>query len=288
MKSSAVPLIGLLVFQALAGQAAPAPRSSAPSSTAYRVIADVDYQSIEPKYRGDLYLPTRTGDWKTPAVVWMHGNHHDKADACERSVGSDLARAGYICFSINYGVWPEKGADAKEWARVTQNIVNAKNAVRFLRVHATEYHVDPAHIALFGGSGGANLAILAGFIGEHIAPGTKDVYPGVSSAVSAIGDFYGFGGSIWLGPKLTAQSPAVLIVHGKADPLLNYENSVRLDRLLAEKGVPHELLLLEDVGHGFDFTTWKNRPLPVDLRPVVMAFLNKYLGPPAAPLNPKT
>ena len=257
------------------------------SSAPYRVIADVEYQSIEPEYRGDLYLPARIGDWKATAVVWMHGNHHDKADACERSVGSDLARAGYICFSINYGDWPERG-NAKGWARVTQNIVNAKNAVRFLRVHATEYHVNPAHIALFGGSGGANLAILAGFTGEDIAPRTKAVYPGVSSAVSAIGDFYGFASSSWIAPKLTAKSPAMLIVHGKADPLLNYENSVRLDRLLAEKGVPHELLLLENVGHGFDFTTWKNRPLPVDLRPVVIAFLNKYLGRPAAPLNPKT
>jgi hypothetical protein len=47
--------------------------------------------------------------------------------------------------------------------------------------------------------------------------------------------------------------------------------------------VPHELLLLEGVGHGFDFTTWDDRPLPVDLRPVVLAFLKKYLGPPAPP-----
>ena len=274
--------IGLLLIQAQAAPPVPAIPPSLPAPGTYHLIQDVDYQSLEPALRGDLYVPElKATEWRAPAVVWMHGNHHDKADDRERHVGTDLAAAGYVCLSINYGDWPTKYDDAKSLARVTQNVVNAKNAVRFLRAHAAEYHIDGAHIALFGGSAGANLSILAGFTGEDIAPGMKEMYPGVSSAASAIGDMYGFADPGWLGPKLTAKSPPVLIIHGKADPLLEYQHSIRLDQLLAEKGVPHELLLLEGVGHGFDFTTWDGRPLPVDLRPVVMAFLEKYVGPPA-------
>ena len=276
--------ISLLLIHAQAAPPVPATPPSLPATGTYHVIKDVDYQTFEPAERGDLYVPERKAtEWRAPAVVWMHGNHHDKADGRERHVGADLAAAGYVCLSINYGDWPTSNDGAKSQARVTQNVVNAKNAVRFLRIHAAEYHVDGEQIALFGGSAGANLSMLAGFTGEDIAPGTKEVYPGVSSAVSAIGDMYGYANSGWLGPKLTAKSPAVLIIHGKVDPLLEYQHSIRLEQLLAEKGVPHELLLLEGVGHGFDFTKWDNRPLPIDLRPVVLAFLKKYLGPPAPP-----
>src|SRR5581483_3792016 len=85
------------------GTPAPAVPPSVPASNTYHVIKDIDYQSIEPSARGDLYLPERTTvEWTAPAVIWMHGNHHDKADSRERHIGADLASTGYVCFSINY------------------------------------------------------------------------------------------------------------------------------------------------------------------------------------------
>jgi hypothetical protein len=42
--------------------------------------------------------------------------------------------------------------------------------------------------------------------------------------------------------------------------------------------VPHELVLLDGIGHTFDLQTWKKAPLPRDLRPTVLAFLAKHLG----------
>lgn len=281
MKRLKLAVLALLLSWRMGHAASPA-AAAAPET--YRVIKDVSYQSIEPAERADIYLPVRKAHaWVAPAIIWMHGNHHDKADDRERHVGADLATAGYVCLSINYGDWPAGNIDAKGMRRMTQNVINAKNAVRFLRSHAAEYHIDAARIALFGGSAGANLALLAGFSGEDLPPGMKDVYLGVSSAVSAIGNLYGFVDPGWLRPKLATKSVPVLIIHGKEDSLMDYQHSVRLDQLLTEKGVPHELLLLDGIGHGFDFTTWNNRPLPIDVRALVLAFLKKHLGPPAAP-----
>src|SRR4051812_9869997 len=100
-------------FALLLVQAQAASSSFAALAT-YRQINDIVYQSLESAERGDLYLPERkSGNWQAPAVVWMHGNNHDKGDDRERHVGADLAAAGYVCFSINYGSWPSGRIDAK-------------------------------------------------------------------------------------------------------------------------------------------------------------------------------
>ncbi len=246
----------------------------------FRVVKDVQYQNAEPGERADIYLPMNaTAKVPRPLVIWMHGSDHDKADARERNVCSNLATEGYIAVSINYGGWPATDAGEQHSPRILQNIVNARNAVRYFRAHDAEYGIDPAHIALFGGSAGAWLALMAGLTHGDPAVDSSQPYPGVSSAVSAIGDFYSDVDG-WMKSRITANSPPVLIVQGKADPAVDYRQSVDLDRALAAAHVPQEMLLLDGVGHAFDLTTWKNKPLPEDLRPVVFAFLKRYLGAP--------
>jgi dipeptidyl aminopeptidase/acylaminoacyl peptidase len=73
--------------------------------------------------------------------------------------------------------------------------------------------------------------------------------------------------------------PAVLVLHGRADSTVDYPQSEELVRVLQERGVPHEALFLDGVGHTFDWETWNKKPLPRDLRPVALAFLEKHLAP---------
>ncbi|HWA09439.1 MAG TPA: alpha/beta hydrolase [Opitutaceae bacterium] len=248
----------------------------------YRVLKDVSYQGAEPAERADLYLPVHPAmGLFSPGVIWMHGNHHDKGEARERNICSNLAAAGYIALSINYGTWPDSDAGEEHSPRILQNIANARNAVRFLRTHAPDYGVDPTRIALFGGSAGGWLALMVGLTGGEAEFDSSPPYPGVSSGVSAIGDFYADVDG-WLKSRITAKSPPVLIIQGKADPAVDYRDSIGLGQALEAQGVPNELILLENVGHAFDLTTWQNKPLPRDLRPVVLAFLEKYLAPPSS------
>lgn len=256
----------------------------------------------------DLYLPDLPAGKLAPAVVWIHGGGWttgDKAQGREQNVGRNLAAAGYVVASINYqlgaGAWP-------------QNLLDCKNAVRFLRVHAAEYGVDPARIAVAGGSAGGHLALMVAFTAdrewEPAAP-----YPGVSNAVRAVIDFYGptnhltrvetddqgrptgklkeadtarvFGGSRTEDPtpwrvgspvnQVHAGVPPVLILHGDRDATVDLGQSVELDRILAAQGVAHEFTVVKNAGHSFDLEKWEGKPLSVELRPLVLDFLAKHL-----------
>lgn len=287
--------IGLLPLWAQDMPATPS-RGSAPDLTnaptaatasrpaLFRIVKDVAYLGGNQTEKLDLYLPFRNpGDAPAPAVIWMHGNHHDKGDAREHNVCETLAGAGYVCASINYGTWPDSDNAPDAPPRIEQNIANARTAVRFLRTHADEYHLDPARIAAFGGSAGGYLALMLGFTNDDAAFAHMAPYPEVSSKVSVIGDFYGDYDPARL-QQLTSKFPPIFIAQGQNDPAVDYRQTVILAQALAAHGVPEEFILLENVGHAFDLTTWNHQPLPQDLRPLVLAFLRKYLGPAPRPV----
>ena len=275
-----------------------------------RELKDVAYLAPGREEKLDLYLPAVAAGTRAPAVVWIHGGgwtSGDKASSREQNVGRNLASAGYVVASVNYrmgaGAWP-------------QNLLDCKNAVRFLRAHATDYGVDPARIAVAGGSAGGHLALMVGLTAGKEWE-SDSAYPGVSGAVAAIIDFYGitdlltrrktdehgqpsggfndgdaprvFGGSrpgdvsAWrLGSPVnhvTADSPPILIVHGDRDSTVDIGQSRELAEILAERKVPHSLVVVKDAGHTFDLETWKGKPLSLDLRAVVLGFLNERLKP---------
>jgi dipeptidyl aminopeptidase/acylaminoacyl peptidase len=74
-------------------------------------------------------------------------------------------------------------------------------------------------------------------------------------------------------------SPPVLILQGTADTEVDPGQPKTLAAVLTQHRVPHEIHFVEGAGHGFDFESWRGKPLSRDLRPVVLAFLAKHLGP---------
>lgn len=285
--------------------------SAAPATPGVRILKDVAYLPAGRAEKLDVYLPAVPAAGKgSPAVVWIHGGGwgggtKDEARALE--ICSLLAEAGYVAVSIDYvlgrGAWP-------------QNLLDCKNAVRFLRARAAEYHVDADRIAVAGGSAGGHLALMVGFTAGRADLEPTAPYPGVSSAVRAIIDMYGptnlltrretspqgepspmrklmgeslarFGAKSDDDPVLhlaspvnhvTKSSPPVLVLHGKADPTVDYPQSDELVAVLRREGVPHEYLLLDGIGHTFAWKTWGKRTLPRDLTPVALGFLRKHLG----------
>jgi acetyl esterase/lipase len=269
---------------------------------------DVTYLPVDRKEKLDLYLPAkRDAKLLSPAVVIIHGGGWaggDKAQTREFKIGTTLALAGYVCVSVEY---KKDGND-----RWPTNLKDCKNAVRFLRANAGKYGVDEKNIGVLGGSAGGHLALLVAYTTGVPELSPESPYPGVSDAVQACVDLYGItdlmtrqatapdgtpNGKLrdaGLFPDqrgenfekwrlaspvnhVSKSSPPTLILHGTADTTVDREQSVQLAKVLAAAGVEHELKLLPGIGHTFDLEQWQRKPLPEDLRPKVIKFLDQHL-----------
>jgi len=260
------------------------------------VKSDVPFLGAGRKEKLDLYLPADTGTLR-PAVVYFHGGgwvRGDKATDREQEIGGALAGAGYVFVSANYRlgekVWPT-------------NLEDCRAAIRFLRRHAAEYHVDSNRVAAMGASAGGHLALLVAYTADESTrvKAVIDLY-GITdlltrrnvnpdgSALATLDDAHSVemlginrkrGVALWkkASPvyQVTAASPPTLIIQGLADPIVDHAQSSELDYILTGMHIPHQLLFIPGVGHQFDLETWKNQPLPTDLRPVVLGFLAQYV-----------
>ncbi len=273
-----------------------------------REISDVMFLTPDRAEKLDLYLPAPPSAGKlSPAVVWIHGGGWTggtKTEPRGKTICRTLASAGYVAVSIDYklgpGSWP-------------LNLLDCKNAVRFLRAHAAEYRLDPDRIAVAGGSAGGHLALMVGLTAQKKLHEPEAPYPGVSSTVRCVIDMYGpanlrtrptdktpmrtlmtgpsraaFGAasddaSVWrvASPvfQVTEDSPPVLILHGRADSTVDYQQSDEMAAALKAGGGAHEYLLLDGVGHSFDWETWNKKPLPRDVKSAALTFLERHLAP---------
>jgi Esterase/lipase len=299
----------LLIFGMV--EAAAAGSTSDGGVTVHR---DVSYLAADRTEKMDIYLPP---DWtdadRRPAVLWIHGGGWlggDKAARRERAVCTELAKAGFVCASVNYrlgdGAWP-------------QNLEDCRDGVRFLRARARAWGIDLARIGVAGGSAGAHLALMVAYASKVGDESEKDggsaLYPNISYAVNCVIDCYGItdlrdrrstepdgtptqvlragGPANVFGTDdpsaevfrnaspvehVSRTAPPTLILHGKADTTVDRQQAEALARALERHGVPHELVMIEGVGHTFDLETWRGRPLPIDAKSMVLRFLVRHLG----------
>lgn len=274
-----------------------------------RIETDVAFLEAGRTEKLDLYLPPAAvaAGKPAPALVWIHGGGWTggtKNENRAKEIGTTLAAAGYVVASIDYrlgnGAWP-------------QNLRDCKNAVRFLRTHAAKYGVDPRRIAVGGGSAGGHLALMVAYTAGQTDLEPSAPYPGIGSEVACVLNFYGitniltrratdaqgvplgtaklggagavFGTSDLADPVLKLGSPVThvrpgvpptLILHGKADATVDYLQAEELAAVLARHNVPHELHLIDNVGHTFALRTWGKKKMPRDLTPVVLDFLARH------------
>ena len=277
-----------------------------------RILTDVAYLGGDRTEKLDVYLPVSSSDAKpSPAVVWIHGGGWSggtKNEARAKNICGTLADAGYVAVSIDYrlgdGAWPT-------------NLYDCKNAVRFLRANAKKYGVDPARIGVAGGSAGGHLALMVALTGDKAGfepPTDATPYPGVSSAVRCVANFYGitdlltrqkvdaqgkstgelipmaaakqFGADSAQADVLRLASPVthvdrhsvpMLTLHGRIDATVDHHQAIELDEVARARGARHELVLVDGAGHTFDLQTWAKKPLSRDLRPVLLGFLEKNM-----------
>ncbi|MEP4078365.1 alpha/beta fold hydrolase [Haloferula sp.] len=264
---------------------------------------DLSFLADDRKEKLDLYEPSeRAADVKSPAVVIIHGGGWVKGDKNrerEYVTGTSLAKAGYVCISINY-----ETRSGKRWPN---NLHDCKNAVRWLRVNAEKLKVDPDRIGVIGGSAGGHLALMVAYTGDQSRYSPEGPYPGVSDKVGACVDMYGitnlltrkvaqedgtpteelkehrlFSGSREKYPAkwrnaspvshVSKDSPPTLIYHGTADEVVDRDQSKELHRALQAAGAESTLRMIPGAGHAWPLKTSK-----FDFTGEVTAFFDKHL-----------
>lgn len=160
-------------------------------------------------------LAPRTNTPK-PAIVYFPGGGFTSADY-EKFIEMRmaLAKAGFVVAAVEYRTVPDK---------FPALVVDGKAAVRFLRAHATQFHIDPTRIGVLGDSAGGYLSQMVGTTNGEKEFDQGD-YLDQSSDVQAAVTIYGISNLLNIGEgysdaiQQVHASPAVteaLLVHGPA------------------------------------------------------------------------
>ena len=249
-------------------------------------VIEVAYIDDEnPRHRLGLFVP-RQPSLKTalPLVIWIHGGgwqggSHRSGEAFIRP----LVQSGrYAVASIGYRLsheaqWPLQAHDCKA-------------ALRWLRANASKYNINPDRIAVAGPSAGGHLsAILGTSRGVTSMQGDLGDHGDTDDGVTCVIDLFGptdllqmdaqapegarikhdaprspesrlLGAPLQTVPEKAATAnpityvdkddPPFLIIHGTADAVVPYGQSVLLDDALDEAGVSSTLITIKGGGHG--------------------------------------
>ncbi len=147
-----------------------------------RYQLDIPYANDSVFQKLDLYLPNK-GDGPFPVIAFYHGGGWRRGDKSDMQVEAffKLLKFGYAVASINWRLSFE--------AKYPKAVFDAKAAIRYLRAHAKELHLDPTRVAAAGDSAGGYLALmLATTAGraelEDLSMGCPDERSDVSCAVA--------------------------------------------------------------------------------------------------------
>jgi acetyl esterase len=250
----------------------------------------------------DLHIPQGSGPF--PCAVLIHGGGFDEGS---RAAGvaplfEPLSNAGFAWFTIDYRLAPE--------AHFAEAIADVNAAIRWVKGHATAFHLNVNKIAIIGESAGG---YLVNYAGTHEAPDTK---------VAAVVDFYGpvdygklaqqrrdhpeafnmatinrhaanGGGIHFFGveqldeaglAKLRAVAPIegvhqgmppFLCIHGTRDDQVSFEQSTTMCETMRKVGAACELITIEGGGHGMG--GWR-APEMQHWQPEMIAWLRKTLN----------
>ena len=301
----------IVLLSVLAGTKTQANSQEFSSKPQIEVRGDVPFLEPSRLEKLDLYLPKnrKTGE-KSPAILLIHGGgwkEGDKRQPREIEFGTTLAENGYVAASINYAL--------RSAGKFPLNLQDCKNGIRYLRCHAEELGIDPTRIAVMGGSAGGHLALLVAYTGDNPDLAPTEPYPRVSDKVSCVVDFYGitdigtrkktdpngnptelrgvesevqaiFGSKAEDWKKASPVTyvkrhiPPTLILHGKKDTTVDFDQSQELADALKKTGATYEIIWLPSAPHSFSFqyaVPKSKKPLEKSVGPEVLAFLKKHL-----------
>jgi len=256
----------------------------------YKSKIDVVYTKVKNwDGRMDVYY-NPTSSKATPLIINIHGGGWNHGTKESQGGFNTFFNEGFAVANVEYrmvGIAKAPGA-----------IEDIRSAMEYLIQHSKELNIDPKRIVLMGSSAGAHLALMGGFLEndrrfDTYCKGKENMKVAAiiskyapSDFVDKTDKFYTYKSLLnWMGEKaedaafrasispvtyISKNNPPVFIVHGNADPIVPYEQSVRLHQKLDKAGVYNEFIIVEGGKHG-NFEKDKNS----EINKATMIFLKK-------------
>lgn len=226
----------------------------------------------------DLYAPATTMEESRPAIVLVHGGGWRYGERENlTALAQLLALRGYVTATISYRLADE--------AKYPAAIHDVKAALRWMRMNADRYGIDPEKIAVGGGSAGGQIASLVGMTNdmpEFDPQASSSLFSSSAQVIiniDGLSDFtseearkyeddpaktpsaagFWFGGSYREKAALWHQASPITYVRKAMPPVLFINSSrerfsVGRDEMLAKMqklAVPHHVETFPNSPHGF-------------------------------------
>lgn len=235
----------------------------------------LDVLQPEQNRNGIGIVVVSSGSWKS-----SKSNLEEKVAEMRRDHwGMGLLHYGFTVFVVRHGSGPR--------FQVPEMIEDVRRSVRFVRMKAADYGIDPDRIGITSGSSGGHLALMVGVTGDDGNPDAKDPVERVSSRVHSIvawfppTDMINWGGTdgykmiemvrpdlfkemFGTITDLTAQlksvsplyfvtedDPPLLLIHGDSDKTVPVQQSEIMKAKYEEVGLPVKLIVQPGGGHTY-------------------------------------
>ena len=235
----------------------------------------LDILQPEKDAKGIGIVLVSSGSWKSS----KSNLSEDVTEKRKDHWGMGLLHNGYTVFVVRHGTGPR--------FQVPEMIDDIRRSVRFIRLHAADYNIDPDHLGITSGSSGGHLALMVGMTGDDGNPDSKDPVERVSSRTQAIVSWFpptdlinwgktdGYSVIQAVRPKLfqemfgtitdlqaqlksvspiyftTPDDPPLLLIHGDSDQTVPLQQSEILKTKYEETGLPVQLIVETSGGHTY-------------------------------------
>jgi acetyl esterase/lipase len=181
--------------------------------------------------------------------------------------------AGYTVFAVRHGSSPRYSSP--------EAVSDVRRAVRFVRMNAKRFDVDPDRLGVMGMSAGGHLALMLGTTGDDGEPSSNDDLGKVPSRVDAVVALVpptDLRVVVWDAPeslpayrnfpalnlamdKAAENSPLVnvtpddapsLVIMGGKDELVPSKHGSWVAEAFERENVKHKLIIFPDAGHGLE------------------------------------
>ena len=240
----------------------------------------MDYKDIVYKGTGnnalklDIYGSKKNTSKPSPVILYVHGGSWAYGDKNIPNAISplldSLREEGYTIISTSYELMKNK-------VNFEKQVTDVKDTIRWINKNKDTYNLDANNIGIVSTSAGAHLSLIASYTDDNQFKGEESLST-YSSKVNYIIDFFGptdlktleMSKAGWdiqnalRGSKneidilmdkyspinyVKGDLPSTLIIHGKNDNLVPYENATKLYDKCISNGTKSKLITLENSGH---------------------------------------